>query len=84
MLWFVILSCAFALQVSGIQDSNAYKAAVVEFNTDQTSDDRVQSNLNGFEKIVKRIESDTEGVDIVLFPEYAITGCQQLKNKVNF
>lgn len=81
MLCFVILSCAFALQVSGIQDSNAYKAAVVEFNTDQTSDDRVQNNLNGFEKIVKRIESDTEGVDIVLFPEYAITGFAKFETR---
>ena len=71
----------FALQVSGIQDSNAYKAAVVEFNTDQTNDDWVQRNLNGLEKIIKRIKSDTEGVDIILFPEYAITGYAKFETR---
>ena len=74
MLYLVIV-CALALQVSaaaGTKDS--YKAAVVEFSIDQTSNNRMMKNFEGIKNIVEKIKNDHEDVDIVVLPEDAITG----------
>ena len=73
-MYCLAIVCAIALQVvSG--DEDYYTAAVVEFSIDQNSDDRVDKNLKGIQKIIQKIQTVHSGeVDIVVLPEYAVTG----------
>ena len=65
------LMLVFALQ----QVAYSYKAAVVEFSIDQCGVDRVKNNLNGLKETVERAQKENQQtVDIVVLPEYAITG----------
>lgn len=71
---FLVLSVA----ASSIQsvESITYKAAVVEFSTEQFAlpTDRIKKNLDGFEQALEVAIHRDKGVQIVVFPEDAILG----------
>lgn len=73
-MYCLAIVCAIALQVVSA-DEDFYKAAVVEFSIEQNSDNRVVNNLKGIQTIIETMQTVYDGeVDIVVLPEYAITG----------
>ena len=50
----------------------AYKAAVVEFRPDNTNENRIQNNLDGYSTILQNLGRGA--VDIIVFPEAGLLG----------
>ena len=68
-----------AMLTASMVETTTYKAAVVEFSPDTTTadfDSRAQNNLNGFESALQSVQD--EGVQIIVFPEDAISGVQDI------
>ena len=62
-----LLLCIISLPVIA-----AYRAAVVEFRPDNTNENRIQNNLDGFSSVLQSLGQ--AAVHIIVFPEAALLG----------
>ena len=62
-----LLLCIISLPVIA-----AYRAAVVEFRPDNTNENRIQNNLDGFSRVLQSLGRGA--VHIIVFPEAALLG----------
>lgn len=75
----ISLLALFLMLMISLTETTTYKAAVVEFSPDVTTENfavRAQNNLNGFESVLQSIQND--GVQIIVFPEDAISGFKDI------
>lgn len=68
-----LLAVLVATDFVHAQSDSTYTAAIVEFSVDQSSSQRVENNLNGFEDALNQT-SNMGGAQITVFPEGAIIG----------
>jgi pantetheine hydrolase len=59
----------------------AYKAAVVEFRPDNTNENRIQNNLDGYSAVLQSLGRGA--VDIIVFPEAGLLGLSASINTRN-
>ena len=72
---------AFLLCIISFPVTAAYKAAVVEFRPDNTNENRIQNNLDGYLTVLRNLGRGA--VDIIVFPEAGLLGLSASINTRN-